>query len=116
MNDFASYASTSLAHLRDDDRLDGIDLTIEQRILDGDEVVACYHVVLGASGVRVVDGPAERADVAIEQDTDTALALRSGALHAQSAFLTGRLTVRGDVQKLVEHGAILSELLGTPRA
>jgi hypothetical protein len=37
--------------------------------------------------------------------------LRLGEIHAQRAFLTGRLSIDGDIDKLLNHGALLSSLL-----
>ena len=111
MNDFVSQATLATEHLRDHDSLVGVSLTIEQRIVDDGECVACYHLVLADGSALVHDGPASHPDVTIEQDSHTATALRSGGLHAQTAFLTGRLTITGDVRKLTEHGPLLAELL-----
>ena len=68
MNDFVSHAARATAHLRDNDRLAGLSLVIEQRILDGSKLTTCYHLVLGDRAARVHDGPADRPDVTIEQD------------------------------------------------
>ena len=116
MNEFLAQATSSTAHLRDDERLVDVSLVIEQRIFEGDELIACYHLVLGDGRVEVIEGPAEAPDVTLEQDSSTAHDLRNGDLHGQHALLTGRLSVRGDVQKLVAHGSLLGELLGGARA
>ena len=105
-----------IEHLQGDERLAGVSFTIEQRILDGSDLEACYHLVLADRSAQVHDGPAVDADVTIEQDATTARALRSGELHAQNAFLTGRLTITGDVRKLIEHGSLLGDLLSAEDA
>jgi len=47
-------------------------------------------------------------DVTFSQDTATAAAIGAGELSAQTAFIDGRLRVRGDVGRLTE----VADLLG----
>ena len=109
-----SYAQqTAEAVTKLDQSLIGEDVsfTIEQIITSGTDVVGHYHLVLADGTATVLPGPAEAADITIKQDEDTAAALRDGTLHAQGAFLTGKLSVDGDISKLLEYGPLLSSLL-----
>ena len=47
----------------------------------------------------------------ISQDVETAMALKSGAVQAQTAYLTGRLTIDGNVDKLLAHGPALQAIV-----
>ena len=51
------------------------------------------------------------ADIVISQDVETAAALRAGTTHAQTAYLTGRLTIDGDVDKLLHYGPALQAIV-----
>jgi putative sterol carrier protein len=70
---------------------------------DGD---AAYHVVIDDGTVRVLSGETSNATVTFLQNWDTATAIARGELSAQSAFMTGRMRVRGDLPKLVEYGSL----------
>lgn len=111
MHDFGTHATTALANITSSDIPDDVHLVLEQIVHDNDEVVDQYHVVVANGDVQVVAGPAEHADVVLRQDAATARALRDGTLHAQSAFLTGRLSIDGDINKLLENGPLLAALL-----
>lgn len=112
MDDFSAHAAKATGRLRDDPRLAEVGFTIEQRIVDDAGNTSIYHVVIADGKVAVNEGPAQAPDLRIEQDDATALLLRSGELSTQTAFLTGRLTIEGDIQLLLEHGSVLAELFG----
>lgn len=115
MDDFLAHASGSLAAYDGDERLAGVDFVIEQRIGTEPPWESHYHVVIGSGSIRVEDGPADSPDVTITQDPETAAALQRGDLHAQNAFLTGRLSIDGDIGRLIEHGELLGRLVDGPR-
>ena len=111
MNEFATHAATVLSDLPADAVPPDVDLTIEQRIVDNDHIVDHFHVRLVNGRVEVAEGPAADPDVTIEQDLETARALRAGEIHAQRAFLTGRLSIDGDIDTLLAHSPLLTKLL-----
>jgi putative sterol carrier protein len=83
-------------------------ITIAQEVVD-DAGGRGYLVVLDAAGGRIAtDG--SLADVTFISDRDTAGALARGELNAQRALTSGRLKVRGDVDRLGAAGAALSAL------
>ncbi len=108
---FADHATDALREVDANAIPDELDLTIEQRILDGDDVADRYVVIFSGGTVRV--GPTEdtTADIVISQDVETARAIQSGTTNAQSAYLTGRLTIDGDVDKLLSCGASLQTIV-----
>ena len=88
-----------------------LDLVIEQRVLDGDDEVDRY-VVIFHNGAVAVDATADtQPDIVISQDLETAEAIRAGTANAQTAYLTGRLTIDGDVDKLLSVGASLQHIV-----
>ena len=88
-----------------------VDFTLEQVITKNDAVVGHYHLVLAKGSASVHPGASAGPDIVIKQDAETARAIRAGELHAQGAFLTGKLSIDGDINKLLEHGPLLSSLL-----
>ncbi len=62
-------------------------------------------IIIDSDGARAGDGDAE---VTLSADADTFQAILSGDMNATSAFMTGKLTVDGDMGKAMQLGAILS--------
>ncbi len=60
-----------------------------------------YHIEFDHGVARLRFGPAERADASFTEDHETAVAVSTGAINAQSAFMSGRLRVSGDMDKLM---------------
>ena len=69
-----------------------------------------YRIAFGAGACAVepVDGGA--ADVRLETDYVTAVALSRGTANAQAALADGRLRVSGDLAQLAAHAAALAGL------
>jgi len=55
-------------------------------------------------------GPAHPEDVRMQQDWDTAVAVATGELNAQEAFIDGRILLTGDQQKLLESQPVFGAL------
>ena len=105
--------------LVDDEAIPGdLDLVIEQRIVEEDSVVEQYWVVF-RDGAASVSAEALDPDIVISQDPETAHAIQAGSSNAQTAYLTGRLTIDGNVDKLLRVGpglqSIVSVLAPTTR-
>lgn len=62
-------------------------------------------IIIDADGARAGD---EDADVTLSADADTFQAILAGDLNATSAFMTGKLSVDGDMSKAMQLGAILT--------
>ena len=107
---FADHASQALRSIDANTISSDLQLTIEQRILDGDEIVDRYSVTL-ANGQASIARDDVDADIVISQDAATAQAIQAGETHAQTAYLTGRLTIDGDVDKLLAHGPALQSIV-----
>ena len=69
-----------------------------------------YHVSFDAGGcsVELPRADAAPADVSLETDYGTAVALARGELNAQAALADGRLRVVGDVARLAAHAGALA--------
>lgn len=116
MTEFADHTSRRLDEIRPGSVPSDVELIIEQQVTDGDMVVDRFHIWITNGGATVVAGAAAQPHVTIRQDIETARALRAGEIHAQRAFLTGRLSIDGDMDRLLAHGPLLSALLGTTHA
>ena len=87
-----------------DDRLGEVALRhrlgFTQVVTDGPEGTVTYHLQVGDGRAAFGAGPADPEDIRFEQDWDTAVAVATGRLNAQQAFITGRIRLYGDQQKL----------------
>ena len=87
-----------------------ISLVVEQQITRPDGPATVYRVVFDRGSNRVEAGTGEATDVRFTQDIATATAIARGELSAQRAFMTGELTVGGNLTTLVDHRAALGGL------
>lgn len=62
-------------------------------------------IMLDAAGVRVGD---EEADVTLSADADTFRAIFEGEINPTNAFMTGKLTVDGDMGMAMKLATVLS--------
>jgi putative sterol carrier protein len=86
-----------------------LDLVIQQVVtVDDGDVEYVIEAHDGALSIRA--GRAATPDVTFTQDRATAVAIARGELSAQRAFLDGRLTLRGDLQRALPHLAGLAAL------
>lgn len=81
-----------------------------QTVLGGPEGDVTYHLQIADGHASFGAGPADPEDVRFEQDWDTAVAVATHALNAQQAFITGRIRLTGDSQKLMENTAVFAVL------
>lgn len=83
-------------------------LVVEQRVRrEGDEVV--YSVRFDDDGVRVEYGAADTPELVLRTDALTARAIQRGTITAQEAVTSGRLKIRGSIERL----RVLGEALRT---
>ena len=62
-------------------------------------------IMLDSDGVRAADEPA---DVTLTADADTFRAILEGELNPTSAFMTGKLSVDGDMGMAMRLGSVLA--------
>lgn len=98
-------ASTSLADLAAHHRIG-----VTQVVTDGPEGDVTYHLQVGDGRAAFGAGPASPEDVRMEQDWDTAVAVATGELNAQDAFISGRIRLQGDQAKLIESQPVFGAL------
>lgn len=70
---------------------------------DGPEGQVDYYLAASGGTARMALGELESADVTVKQSYDTAAAIAKGDLNTQTAFMTGKLKVSGNLAKLMMH-------------
>jgi hypothetical protein len=91
---------------------DGTRLGVTQVVTDGPEGEITYHLQVADGAAHFGAGPAEPEDVRFVQDWETAVAVATGTLNAQEAFIGGRIRLTGDQQKLLDSQPVFRALDG----
>ena len=83
------------------------DLGIQFNTEDGPNGEVDYYLKSSGGTSNLALGTLDDADVTVKQSYDTAAAISKGELNTQTAFMTGKLKVSGNLAKLMMHqGAI----------
>jgi putative sterol carrier protein len=83
---------------------------ITQVVSDGPEDTVIYHLQVGDGVVSFGPGPADPEDVRLEQEWDTAVAVATGDMTAEDAFITGSIRLGGNAQLLLESQQVFAAL------
>lgn len=96
MSDIITAAVAALSEKLGDGAVDGA----AKFVIEGEGAV-----MVDASGVRAADEPA---DVTLTASADTFQDMMSGDLNPTSAFMSGKLTVDGDMGMAMQLGGLLA--------
>lgn len=86
------------------------EIGISQVVTDGPEGSVAYHLQVGSGTVSFEPGRADPEHVCMEQSWETAVAVATGALNAQEAFVNGKIRFAGDQERLLSAGPVFAEL------
>jgi hypothetical protein len=87
-------------------------MVVEHVVTGTGEGDVTYHLRLEDGGVRLERGAAGDAIVVFTESYDTAAAIARGDLSAQTAFMAGRIRVRGDLSRLMEQSEAFRDIEG----
>lgn len=85
------------------------DLTIQFNTTDAPDGTISYYLVAAGGQANLQLGEAPDADVTINQNYETASAISQGDLNTQTAFMTGKIKVSGNLAKLMMHQRAITE-------
>ena len=85
------------------------DLALQFNVSDAPDGDVSYYMKAGGGTAEVAIGEMEGADVTIGQTYETATAIFNGELNVQTAFMTGKLKVSGNLAKLMMHQAAIQQ-------
>ena len=83
---------------------------VTQVVTDSPEGLVIYHLQVGPQGATFGAGPADPEDAKFEQDWTTAVAVATGQLNPQAAFLSGNIRLTGDQQLLMSARPVFAAL------
>lgn len=85
---------------------------VTQVVTDGPEGTVVYHLQVGEGRATFGPGAADPEDVRMQQSWETAVAVATGTLNAQEAFISGRIAIAGDPQDVVASQPVFGALDG----
>ena len=89
----------------------GVSLVLQQTVTDSPGGDVTWHVAIDDGMIRILPGTSVLpADVTFSQSFETAKAVATAKLSAQSAFMLGKLRIGGSVAKLIEQRAAFDGL------
>jgi hypothetical protein len=83
---------------------------VTQVVTAGPEGDVTYHLQVGDGEAAFGAGPADPEDIRMQQDWSTAVAVATGAMNAQEAFITGKILLSGDQQALMDAQPVFGAL------
>ena len=86
------------------------DFGVTQVVTDGPEGDVVYHLQVGDGRAEFGPGAAYPEHVRFNQSWDTAVGVATETLSAQQAFITGRILLTGDQQKLFANQDVFQAL------
>jgi SCP-2 sterol transfer family len=91
---------------------DDHEIGLTQMVTGGPEGDVTYHLQVGDGAIRFAAGAADPEHVRMEQSWDTAVAVATGAVNAQEAFINGNIRLHGDQQRLLDAQPLFRALDG----
>ena len=83
----------------------GIQFTVEETPDDDVD----YYLKSSGGSTNLAVGTLDDPDVTVKQSYDTAVAISKGELNTQTAFMTGKLKVSGNLAKLMMHQSAVQQ-------
>lgn len=85
------------------------DLGIQWVTEDGPDGEISYFLSSSGGNTSMGLGDLESPDVTVRQSYDTATAISKGEMNTQTAFMTGKLKVAGNLAKLMMHQSAIAQ-------
>ena len=86
------------------------DLGLQFDVSDAPDGAISYYMKASGGSAELALGTDEGADVTVGQTYETATAISKGELNTQTAFMTGKLKVEGDMSNAMQLQGVLSKL------
>ncbi len=108
--EWASDVSAAMAaHEGFKNALGAADLAIQFNVNDAPDGEVAYYLAADGGVSNLALGTLENPDITVAQSYETAAAISKGELNTQTAFMTGKLKVSGNLAKLMMHQAAVQQ-------
>lgn len=108
--DWAQEATDALnSHEGFKNAIGAANLGIQFNTTDTPDGEVDYYLSTSGGVATLAIGTLEGADVTVKQNYDTAAAIAKGELNTQTAFMTGKLKVSGNLAKLMMHQSAVQQ-------
>lgn len=85
------------------------DLSLQFHVTEAPDGDVSYYLRASKGEAELALGEVENPDVTVTQNYETASAISRGELNTQTAFMTGKLKVSGNLAKLMMHQAAIQQ-------
>jgi putative sterol carrier protein len=108
--EWASEATNALnSHEGFKNAIGAADLGIQFETTDAPDGQVDYYLAASGGNSTIAIGELDNPDVTVKQSYDTAAAIAKGELNTQTAFMTGKLKVSGNLAKLMMHQSAIQQ-------
>ncbi len=88
----------------------GADLDIQFTVEGGPDGDVDYYLSTSDGQATMALGELDEPDVSVKESYETATAISKGELNTQTAFMTGKLKVSGNLAKLMMHQSAIQQM------
>ena len=108
-------AATAALNANDDfvTSIANIDMGLQFHVTEAPEGDIDYYLTVGDGAATMAAGELDGADVSISSSHETALALFTGELNTQMAFMTGKIKVAGNMAVLMMNQGVINKWAST---
>jgi putative sterol carrier protein len=108
--DWAQDVTTALNnHEGYKNALGAAELSIQFEVEEAPDGDVHYYLSTGGGKAVIALGDLDDADVTVKQSHESAVAIFKGELNTQTAFMTGKLKVSGNLAKLMMHQNVIAQ-------
>ncbi|MEE9416641.1 MAG: SCP2 sterol-binding domain-containing protein [Acidimicrobiales bacterium] len=87
-----------------------VEMVLQQSVLNTPEGDIDYAIVLSGQSLKLEVGRSNKPTISFTQEWTTAIAIASGELSAQAAFMEGKVKLGGDTSVLVANHDLLADV------
>ena len=108
-------AATAALNANDDfvNSIANIDMGLQFHVTEAPDGDIDYYLTVGDGAAAMASGQLDSADVSISSSHETALALFTGELNTQMAFMTGKIKVAGNMAVLMMNQGVINKWAAT---
>ena len=109
-DEYMATASAALAgHVGFANSIKDVELSIQFVVTDSPDGDVDYALAIANGTALISRGTNDNAEVTVTNTYETAAGISKGEINTQMAFITGKLTVAGNMAVLMRHQAVINQ-------